>query len=247
MSYKMQKIKVYAIPCAGGTSMLFNEIAKQNNDNVEIVPIELAGHGKRIGEPFYNDIYDAVEDVYSIICDDIENEVFAIIGYSMGGLLAYEVCRLLEKRGKKLPIRLFIASMGTPENRSVFSKVGNYNDEELLRFVVELGGVTKDLIRDSTFNKVFFPIIKKDFVLLSRYKIPIVNRIDTSITVFYGEDDFTVEKKMQGWKQYTNKEFDVISYKGGHFFIYNNSEQLFNAICKRLPYVWGGKEEPYVW
>lgn len=215
--------------------MLFNGMVKQNNDNVEIVPIELAGHGKRMGEPFYNDFHEAVENVYSIICNDKKNDRYAIMGYSMGGLLAYEVCCMLDKRGIKLPNHLFIASMGTPENGSVFSKVvGMFNDQELLQFVVGLGGIPKDVINDSSFNKVFFPIIKKDFVLLSRYKVSQVKKVDTNITVLYGEDDIFVKDNMQGWNQYTNKNFDVISYKGGHFFIDDNSTQIFMDICKRL-------------
>lgn len=231
------KIKVYALSCAGGNSMLFNGIVRHNNDNVEIVPIELSGHGRRMGETFYNDFQEALDDVYSKICNDVKNDKYAIMGYSMGGVLAYEVCCMIDRNGRKLPDHMFIASMRTPESVSVFNRVGGIlNDEELLQFVVDLGGIPEALIDNSAFYKVFFPIIKSDFLLLNRYKVSEIRKFDTGITVLYGDEDNYVKEYIQGWSQYTNKYFDVIPYKGGHFFINDHSTQIFLDICERLLY-----------
>lgn len=81
----------------GGTSLLYNGMVKNNNEYIEIVPIELSGHGKRMPEPVYNSFDEAVHDVYNFICKNVKEDTrYAILGYSMGSLLTYEVCCMLK-------------------------------------------------------------------------------------------------------------------------------------------------------
>lgn len=228
-------IKVYALPCAGGTSLLYNGMVKCNNEYVEVVPIELSGHGRRMSEPFYDSFDEAVCDVYEFICKDVNKDTkYAILGYSMGGLITYEVCCMLENNGKKMPEHIFISSMRTPECIGEFGKIIQLSDEKIIEYVVKLGGVPKEIAESSIYDELFFPVIKNDFILLNQYKASRIKTLDVDMTILYSEEDYQVKDDVQSWKKYTSKQFDSISYEGGHFFINNCSDKLFLDVSEKL-------------
>lgn len=104
----MGKVKLFCIPCAGGSA---NAYLKWNNYlqyNIELCPIELKGRGGRSDEAYYEDIDEAVEDVFNLIKDSINNNEYALFGHSMGGLIVYELYYKLLENGMKLPKQIFI-------------------------------------------------------------------------------------------------------------------------------------------
>lgn len=231
-------IKVYALPCAGGSSTLYYQMKKYNNDEIKIIPIELSGRGHRFNEPLYSNFEEAVNDVYSIICADINNnDDYAIFGYSMGSLLAYEVCCLMKKNSIKLPCYLFLASMSAPNTESVYKKFGNsVEDTELLNFVIDIDGIPASIASNSAFYKVFFPIIKSDFNILFNYKTASNYDLEIDMTVLYGNADEEVAKNIYDWEKYTSKMLKIYEFEGGHFFINQNAKEIFQIIRENLLY-----------
>lgn len=227
--------KVYALPCAGGSSSLYYQMKKYNSDEIEIVPIELSGRGHRFDEPLYSNFEEAVNDVYNLICADVRGDEYAILGYSMGSLLAYEVCCLMNMNGQKLPKKLFLAAMGAPDAKSIYKKFGDsVEDRELLNFVIDIDGISESIASNNTFNKVFFPIIKSDFNMLFNYKRISANVLDIDMTVLYGNADKDVLKNVDGWKKYTSKNLKKYEFEGGHFFINQNAKEIFDIIKENI-------------
>ena len=200
-----------------------------------MIPLELSGRGSRFDEPLYNNIEEAVNDVYSMICDNIENSDYAIFGYSLGSLLSYEACCLMKKTYKKLPSHLFMASMGTPDISYSFKKFGsNVDDENLLNYVIGNNGVSPELVKNNMFNKVFFPVIKSDFKMIFDYMPKNEIALDIDITAIYGNKDIEVEKNIKGWGKYTTKELKIYELDGDHFFINQQYENVVQIIRDTL-------------
>lgn len=61
----MSKIKLICIPYAGGSAQVYKKWEKYIHSSVEVVPIELAGRGKRLLNPFIENIRKIAQ--YSII------------------------------------------------------------------------------------------------------------------------------------------------------------------------------------
>ena len=64
---------------------------RSTNPNIQIEPIRLKGRGSRFGEDFYENLEEAVNDIFMNIKNKIIDNEYAIFGYSMGSLLAYEL------------------------------------------------------------------------------------------------------------------------------------------------------------
>lgn len=82
----MKQIKLFTIPYAGGSSVVFQEWKKYFDNEIELIPIELAGRGKRFNNPLYNTLEEAVDDVLKQIQSClVPGDDYALFGHSMGG------------------------------------------------------------------------------------------------------------------------------------------------------------------
>ncbi|MFJ8100466.1 MULTISPECIES: thioesterase domain-containing protein [unclassified Lysinibacillus] len=44
----MKDIKLFCLPYAGGSAVMYNSLEKYINEVIEIIPLEYSGHGERI-------------------------------------------------------------------------------------------------------------------------------------------------------------------------------------------------------
>lgn len=109
----MHKITLFCFPYAGGSAVAYNKWKKYNNTNIEIIPIELAGRGKRFGEELYDKIEDAVDDVYEIVKSNI-NGPYGLFGHSMGSIIAYELARKINNSNLPNPEYIFVSGRKPP-------------------------------------------------------------------------------------------------------------------------------------
>ena len=76
--------------------------------------VELAGRGKRIYDPLYQSIEEAVNDVYSKISHELTKGPYAIFGHSMGGIIAYELAYKIRDNHLPEPLHIFFSGRGAP-------------------------------------------------------------------------------------------------------------------------------------
>ena len=87
----MKKIKLFCFPYAGGSAAAYNKWRQYLDKHIELRPVELAGRGRRIYDPLYQSIEEAVDDVYQLISPELAKGPYAFFGHSMGGIIAYEL------------------------------------------------------------------------------------------------------------------------------------------------------------
>jgi surfactin synthase thioesterase subunit len=69
---KKQTINLFCLSHAGGSAVYYNRWKKSLHNSVNLISVELAGRGKRFGEPFYESFEEAVNDVYSQVEGKLE-------------------------------------------------------------------------------------------------------------------------------------------------------------------------------
>ena len=230
----MSNIKLFCIPHAGGSAAFYSKWKDYINPSIEICPIELAGRGKRFKEDFYDNIDEAVEDVYDIIKNDLDNN-YAFFGHSMGSLIAYELSHYIMKLKNKPPKHIFFSGRKAPniiyENNSIHKLPG----EELKRKVFEFSGTPKEVLDNSHMSNIFLKILRADFKICELYKyVKRDFKLDCNITILNGNKDDIKINHIASWKQYTSKECYIYFFKGGHFYINDNIKSLAYIINSTL-------------
>lgn len=110
----MKDIQLFCIPYAGGNASFFNNLKKYLEDFVEVYNLEYSGHGIRRREAFYHDFEELLIEVKEQIETHRKKDVpYAILGYSMGSLAAYELAANYFMAD--LPKHIFLAAHEPPD------------------------------------------------------------------------------------------------------------------------------------
>jgi surfactin synthase thioesterase subunit len=229
-----QKINLFCLPFAGGSFYAYRDFQKYADDSVNVIPIDLPGHGRRMGEPLMRDIRQMAEDVFQQIRDNI-NEPYAIYGHSMGTLLGYLVSQKIVKLGSPAPVHLFFSGRYAP---SVPCKERDFHllpRDQFIRKLMEYGGMPLEVMREQELMDLFVPIMQADFEAVSGYRYEPSAPLDTPITVMNGlSDQTTTYDEALKWQEITTGEVSVKQFPGGHFFIFDHLPEIGRIISQRL-------------
>lgn len=227
----MKKIKLLCFPYAGASASVYNSWKKYFDERIELVPIELAGRGKRFSEPLYNNMVEAIDDLYDVINPHINTGPYAFFGHSMGSWLVYELIHRMMKWRYEDPVHLFFSGRRAPHVIEEGKNYSEMDDEEFLDEIIKLGGLTQDIIENENFINVFLPIIRTDLNMLDHYQYEKkCKNLDCDITVLYGEQDNIPITYIQEWAMHTNKTCHIHAFKGDHFYFTKEMNRLADII-----------------
>lgn len=233
----MEKIKLFCIPYSGGSANVYFKWKKYLDDRIELCPVELAGRGSRIKEGFYDNADEAAKDISNFIISSLSgDENYAVLGHSMGSLLAFEAYHKLIEKGCRPPVHMFFSGRKAPQDMS--EKTGYYllDDEEFAEAVFAYGGSSREVFENEELAALFLPILRSDFKLAETYeyedKYP---KIACDITVINGSEDFSIIPDDVGlWEAQAGKTCGFAWVNGGHFFVTENMDETLEIIHKAL-------------
>ena len=225
---------LFCIPYAGCSASMFN-IFNGKIPGVQIVPLDYAGKGVRIGEPMHSRIAGAVEDCAASVIHHGNFSNYSLFGYSMGGVIAYETALLLNKTNVNLPHNIILAACEPPD--SIMDGHTSYmamSDAEFIEYLISTGGIDSELTALPEFLDLFLPIIRNDHVLLEFYE---PTKCETPLSVAFHVAYSDDERNASGWRRYTSVKCDLTHFDGGHFFIRDNP----GGVCKYIEDVLNGR------
>lgn len=237
----MDKIKLFCIPYAGGSAMVYLTWKKHLHNRIELVPVELAGRGRRFSEPLYRSAEEAVEDIFNRISGELESSPYALFGHSMGSLLAYELTRKILASKLQEPLHVFFSGRHPPYAPGEKKGLHLLPDEEFIAEFYKLGGINEELLKNKELLDIFVPIIRADYRIVEEHihkgDIP---KLNSNISALNGKNDtFIVNKDISRWKECTNKNCRFYEFNDGHFFINSYREEVTSVINDTLlHFVW---------
>lgn len=228
----MKKIKLFCIPYAGGSATIYTKWNRHLNPSVELVAVELAGRGSRMQEGLYQNIPEAVEDIFKFISKDIHQGPYAIFGHSMGAMLAYKLAQRIREAGGVEPLHIFLSGRGAPGiKRDDKKKYHLMNEKEFMEAIIKLGGTPPEFFEHPELMELFLPLLKNDFKLSESDDIPVeIKPLDQNLTVFLGKEEDLTAEQCDSWKKHTRKLCNIHYFNGGHFFLHNETEQITRII-----------------
>ena len=235
MSFK--KCKLFCFPYAGGSATIYNKWRQFIDKDIELYAVELAGRGKRVYDPLYNSIDEAVEDVYGIIKDELNGTPFGLFGHSLGGLVAFELAHKLRESCLPQPSCIFFSGRGAPhvpkrEDKELYHKMC---DEKFREEILDLGGTPKEFFEHPELLEVMLPMLKNDFRIAETYKSSEkIRAFDYDINVLIGKEEDVTAEQVHGWKEHTNKLCSTHYFAGGHFFINEETGRVVELINRTI-------------
>ncbi|AQS04672.1 thioesterase II family protein [Clostridium beijerinckii] len=226
---------LFCLPYAGGSEVIYYKWKKYLSSLILLDTIELKGRGKRFNEGFYENLDEAVEDIFKNIKTKIVDNEYAIYGHSMGSLLAYELYYKIFNENLRIPKQIFFSGYKAPNINRKEKHIHLLPDEAFINKVIDLGGTPKELVGNKEFLQLFTPILRNDFKMLENYVYKYrKDKIQCDISVLNGKEDHITQDEILEWKNHCDKAFKVYNFVGNHFFINTNIESITNIINKTL-------------
>ncbi len=232
----MKTMKLFCFSFAGGTADFYNGLKKNLNGHLEVIAPDYPGHGRRYDETLLSSVPDMARDMLETITKQIEkNEPYALMGYSMGSIVVYELLRMLEeKKSIDKPLMVFLAAH-EPKGRRTFMELSGLEGDERIRSAVRLfGGVPEKLLCNKTFWRVYLPVYRADFAAIWEYDFAAMKyKADVPATVFYSPED-TPDEDIRQWDEFFTEASVYHSFSGNHFFLRDHEKEIAELIKEAL-------------
>ncbi len=227
------RIPLFCLPFAGGNVYSYREFPRYHADFIDIIVLDLPGHGRRIREPLLTNIDDMVDDIFYQIKGDLGGS-YAIYGHSMGALIGYVLSQKIRQEKMSMPVHFFVSGHQGP---CVASKQKNWHllpKKEFIEKVMEYGGIPKEIVAEKDLMDLFVPILKADFQAISDYNYKKTTLLEIPVTVMIGlDEDISYEEALQ-WQNITTQKIVVKQFPGNHFFIFDHLPKIGNLISRTL-------------
>ena len=228
------RIRVFCFPYAGGSATLFRDWPKKLPEDIELTGVQLPGRAFRLKDPPYTQM--------SSLLDELENQIgphldvpFVFWGHSFGALLAFELVRRFEKKGRALPLLVVLSGRRAPHLPKTGFDVRSMDDEEFIDELRKLGGTPEEIINNRRLMNLVLPALRADFELLHQWKHEPGETLAVPLRVAGGKDDTPIkEEDLEAWGQYTRSGFSVHMFKGGHFYVHDAEDELLPWLSRTL-------------
>lgn len=232
----MKKIRLFCFPHAGGSAASYNKWRLYMDKHIELIPLELAGRGRRVYDPLYNSIDEAIDDILKMIKSDLGHGPYAFFGHSMGAIMSYETALKIRQLNYPEPIHIFQSGRGAPDIPD--AEDHNYHllpEEEFKTKIVEMGGTPKEFFEHPELMEMIMPMLRSDFKLAETYRLRTeVMPFDYDLSVMVGKDEDVTAEQMFGWRKHTKKLCTLYYFEGEHFFLNDEVERVVSIINHTL-------------
>lgn len=227
------KVNLFCFPYAGGEAGLFRKWAGLFPPSISIIPVQLPGRGSRIQEPCLTSMTSIVEAVADGL-NDYFDKPFAFFGHSMGGVISFELARLLRSGNLPTPIQLFISGRPAPQFGELMPLSYNLPLDQFIERLRELNGTPAQVFENKDLLDLIVPILRADFEACQTYSYKAGSPAPCGITAFSGVDDKITREQMEGWKEHSSGFFDLRMLPGDHFFLHQEQKTIADVISRQM-------------
>jgi surfactin synthase thioesterase subunit len=222
-------MRLFCFPYSGGSQLAY---AAWSNfgDGVEVVGVDYPGHLLRPREKLARSMDDLVERLTAELADRWDRP-FALMGASLGGLVAFELARVAEAAGTP-PTAVIVTSCAAPSLLHKHAPIAGLADEAFVRaFAERYGGLKPEILADPSALALILPMARADKELFEDYAARSHAPIASDILAVGGADDRAAPlDAVAAWREFSTGAVRIASVPGGHFFAEERPEAMMEMV-----------------
>ncbi|WP_209405585.1 thioesterase II family protein [Pseudozobellia sp. WGM2] len=227
-------MKIIAFPYAGGNKYSYDFLKPYLKKKMVLEVFENPGRGKRVLEKSLDSIGAIIDDLSIRVIPSIrKNEPYIMYGHSMGALIAFLICKRIQEKRLKLPLKLIVSGKKAPHSPRE-QKISSYPSAQFWEELTSLGGIPKEVDNEIQLRDFFEPIIKADFRAIEEYSFKKSRQLDIPIDVLYGNEELKNKNDFLDWNRETTNKVTLYPFEGNHFFIHKHAQDIANHLIRGL-------------
>lgn len=227
-------VRLFCLPYAGGGCSAFEGWAEDLPDFVELHAVEFPGRGSLIDFSPMTSIRGLAEAASREISRYLDRP-YALFGFGMGALTAFELARELRRRSEPPPARVILAAHPAPHLPGRRPAIHDLPNDEFRKRLHELQGAPPELLDHPGLLDLLLPALRADFAAWQTYEYQQEEPLSSPMLVFGGTEDETVlESELAAWAEHTSGDFAVQMLRGGHYFLHQTRSWLWHHLAHEM-------------
>lgn len=232
-----EKIKLLCFPCAGASALFYSGWAKQMDEHIIVVPVELPGRGLRFKENLCEDLDQLIDSIFDFVKAEIKDSQYALFGFCVASIIVYELYKRIADNNLREPSHCFLCAYPAPNLPKEDKPIKDMSDEELIEETLRIGRIRKEDLNDKEYLERFFRVWKSDCTIMDNYRFSYpICKFNCDLTLLIGKDDtlFAPAEAVEKWGEFTNCNSNKYIIEGSHDFIKTNVPAIIDVINKEL-------------
>jgi medium-chain acyl-[acyl-carrier-protein] hydrolase len=228
------RVRLFCLAHAGAGASLFASFRDAFPGEIELTAIQLPGREERLREPLPRRISDVIAQLLPILKPKLDRP-YALFGYSLGAVLAYDLALRIETNGLRPPEHLFALARLAPQLRDPQPSFYDWPED---RFLAELqrryGALHPVLLQNRDLLQIYVPIVRADLEMADTYEPPRDRRLSCPVTAISGTHDVWTHAEIAAWSDVTTGRFRRLTLPGGHFVLHDSRDELCRLVSETL-------------
>lgn len=227
-------VRLFCLPFAGGSASAYRDWSDQLPASIEVLPVELPGHGMRLGEPPIPTLLPLIEAMLVGLAPWMDRP-YALFGHSMGALIAFEATRLLRRRRQPLPVLLAASGYRAPHLPDPEPSIRALDDDALIDRLGRLGGTPPEILQSRELLNLLIPVFRADFSVTETWTSPDDAPLGLPMLILGGLWDPRAPRDMlPEWSSHAASTIKIHLFPGDHFYLRTTPAPVLRTLAEAL-------------
>jgi medium-chain acyl-[acyl-carrier-protein] hydrolase len=224
------KVRLFLFHYAGGGASIFRGWEKHFGKDVDVFAVQSPGRENRYSaQPIaclptkIAQLRAEIEPYLDIPC--------IFVGHSMGGLIAFELARVLQEREDHRLAHVVLSAVRAPHLPRIKPTMTGLSHEQFIDEIKMYSRTPHDILDNRDIMETFMPMLRADFTLSESRVFDAGRKLSVPATVFSGiGDDAVPIEDAPAWSCLTTHRPDHVTFDGGHFFIHADNAKFVAEV-----------------